>query len=106
MIPRPTHNVNVVITRFVEENQPNFVEWRLTDIHGRERVFEGKCVYVTLEYLERDSVYPQPGSLGCTIVEELSDEAGKTFYRIDTYPEESLDDVNIFDVRHVKPISS
>jgi hypothetical protein len=97
--------VEVVITRFVAEHQPNIVEYQLTDIHGREWVFEGKDVYVTAEYLERDSDYPRPGELDCTVVQMLFDETGEKFYRIDTSPEETLDEVNIFDVRSVKPIS-
>jgi hypothetical protein len=102
-----THEVDVVITRFVEEYQPNIVEWRLADIYGREWVFVGKEIYVTAEYLDTNSHYPLPGSLRCVVVAELTDEAGEQFYRIDTASTwSSVDDGNIFDVRHVTRIGS
>jgi hypothetical protein len=102
---RHTHLVDVVVTRFLLDHQPSIVEWKLTDIHGREWVFEGKSYYVTTEYLDEESVYPQSGVLQCVLLEMSMDEGGAPLYRIDTYPEDSIDEVNIFEVRNVKPYS-
>jgi hypothetical protein len=103
--PWATHKVDVVITGFVLDHQPNIVEWRLVDIYGTEWMFGGKCVYVTEEWVDEETAYPVPGEFICQLVEERVDDGGVPFYRVRTYVADSIEDVNIFDVRHVKPVS-
>ena len=76
--------VNVSIVRFVEEQQPNMVEARLTEALGQERIFVDKCVIFTAIELDDRSAYPLPGSIACQVIARENDTQGREILTIDT----------------------
>jgi hypothetical protein len=62
--------IEVEITRFVDDSQPGFIELRFVDAFGHEHFFIEKVPVVTLEYLNADSIYPRQGFIACRIVEK------------------------------------
>ena len=88
--------VKVTITKVVEQAQPTFVEFYLTDIHGKKHFFHDKIPIVSEEYYIDDTDFPKNGALGCTVTEKL-----KNSYIIDTdIPDhvDSLDGSTVFEV--------
>jgi hypothetical protein len=75
--------VNVEISRYVDDSFPGFVECRLVDVWGRPHLFIEKVPVVTLENLDASSTYPQPGIIGCQIVERKHVN-GREILKIDT----------------------
>lgn len=77
--------LTVEITRYVSDDVPGFVECALTDAEGKVHRFIDKVPVVsTDDYLAADSAYPQPGVLGCIIVEEWTDAQGRSLVRVST----------------------
>lgn len=76
--------VNVIITRFFDPHEPGVVECKLIDAHGKEWLFIEKVPVVSTELLDADSSYPQPGIIGCEIVERQVDGNGDAIVLIDT----------------------
>ncbi len=60
--------VAVEIVRFISDSFPGFVECRLVDAFGNEWLFHDKVPIVTLDWLDANSHYPQPGVIVCEIV--------------------------------------
>jgi hypothetical protein len=63
------HAVKIAIVRFVDDHQPGFVECQLIDASGRCWSFIEKVPVVTTDWLDASSKYPQPGVIGCEVVE-------------------------------------
>ncbi len=76
--------VRVTITRFVDDSQPGWVECKLVDAWGREWSFIEKEPVVSLVALDASSNYPQPGVIGCLIVERKQDADGREVVTINT----------------------
>ena len=88
--------VKVTITKVVGHHQPTFVEFYLSDIHGKKHFFHDKIPIVSGEYYIDDTDLPQNGALRCTVTEKL-----KNSYIIDTdIPDhvDSLDGSTVFEV--------
>lgn len=62
--------VEVVVTRWVDDDQPGFVEFELTDAAGSVHRFVEKLPIVASGPLDSTSVYPVPGELDCVVVFE------------------------------------
>jgi hypothetical protein len=75
--------VLAVIRRYVNDDQPGWVECALTDIRGKDWTFVEKVPVVTAEPLDAHSTYPQPVVIACEVVERR-DEAGRESLVIDT----------------------
>lgn len=54
----------------MNDDQPGWVECRLTDVHARSWTFIKKVPVVTTEYLGAESTYPQPGVIACRVVDK------------------------------------
>jgi hypothetical protein len=76
--------LEVTVRRWVDDSQPGFVERSFTDARGREWLFVEKAPVVSGENLWRDTNYPKPGQIACTILSSRADESGRTLVRIDT----------------------
>ncbi|MDQ3848976.1 MAG: hypothetical protein M3261_08495 [Thermoproteota archaeon] len=61
--------VKVEIYRYVDDSFPGFVECGFVDVWSKKHLFIEKVPVVTLENLDASSIYPQPGVIGCQIVE-------------------------------------
>ena len=86
--------VNVSVTGFVEECQPNIVEARLTDVSGHEWVFVDKCVIFTAIDLDENSRYPMPGSITCKLVKQEYDQQGQEVVTVDTEMPWHVEDIS------------
>ncbi len=76
--------VNVEIIRWVDDDQPGFVECRLIDVSGRDWRFVDKLPVFTAANLSRKSAYPQPGIIACEVEKTWSDEVGRELCLINT----------------------
>jgi hypothetical protein len=76
--------LTVQIVRFIDSDQPGWIECRFEDATGRQHSFIEKVPIVTNENLDADSAYPQPGIVGCEIVKEFRDEKGRRLVCITT----------------------
>jgi len=76
--------VRVTITQFVDDYQPGIVECKLVDAWGREWSFIEKVPVVSLADLDASSNYPQPGVIGCLVVERRQHADGREVVIIDT----------------------
>lgn len=88
--------VKVTITKVIEQHQPAFVEFYLSDIHGKKHFFHDKIPIVSEEYYIENTDLPKDGTLRCTVTEKL-----KNSYIIDTdIPDyvESIDGSTVFEV--------
>ena len=88
--------VKVTITKVVVQHQPTFVEFYLTDIHGKKHFFHDKIVIVSPRYYIEEADLPEKGTLCCTVKEQRGNS-----YIIDTdTPDyvESLDGSTVFEV--------
>ena len=64
----PMDRVSVSILRYVGDSFPGFVECLLVDADGREHHFIEKVPVIGgRPDLSLDSVFPQPGHIGCTV---------------------------------------
>ena len=85
--------INVSITRFVGEGQPNFVEARLRETSGRERSFRDKCAIFTADDLDENSPYPLPGVIACQAIKQDNDAEGRKVVTIDTEEPDHVEDL-------------
>lgn len=74
----------VQIERLVDEHFPGFVGCVLIDADGLRHEFVEKVPVVSTIDLRPDSVYPQPGHIGCVIEEKWVDELGQCRVRVST----------------------
>lgn len=73
-----------MISRFVDEHQPGFVECELLDAGGELHLFVEKVPVVTQVDLWSSSSYPQPGAVPCLVEAEWKDEQGRPLARVST----------------------
>jgi hypothetical protein len=74
----------IEVSRFVNKDQPGFVECVLIDAAGTRHLFIEKGPIVSDEDLWSTSDYPCSGAIPCVIESEWRDEDGRAVARIDT----------------------
>lgn len=74
----------VDIVRFVDNNQPGWVECEFTDAEGRRHLIIEKVPGVTSENLDVGSKYPTPGAVRCVVLKRYEDETGRELVCIST----------------------
>lgn len=93
--------IKVSITRFISNDNPGFVECRFTDVHKREWIIHEKVPVITLDDLDENSIYPQPGFIGCTLLNKWTDDSGRTILTVSSelpWHIETVDEQTEFDV--------
>ncbi len=80
-------SVAIEIVRYTDDHQPGWVECRLRDVHGHDWLFVEKVPLVTSAYLDIDSDYPRPGSIGVTVLKRSGDRLLVGVSPIDDYRE-------------------
>jgi hypothetical protein len=93
---RTTMQVKIEIVNFVDDHFPGFVEFHLTDAHGRVHTFVDKVPIVSLEDLGPESSYPHPSTMQCTVLKTHRDADGREFAVISTDGIESTDNTTEF----------
>ena len=76
----------IEIVRYIDGDQPGWVECRMSDAWGHEYTFRDKVPIFTSSNLTADSLYPQPGWISCLEVSRLRDKQGREIVTIDTNP--------------------
>ena len=76
--------IKILITSFIDDHQPGFVECKFYDALNKEHIVQDKVPIVTDKYLDANSEYPQDGIIACEIVKQLEDANGKTIFRVNT----------------------
>lgn len=76
--------IKIKITKFISNDQPGFVECKLTDIHNKEWSFIEKIPVVTTENIEENSDFPLDGYIAGEVVKQWSDEKGRQILTINT----------------------
>ena len=74
----------VQIVRFIEDYQPGIVEFEFTDAAGQPHRVIDKAPIFTTATLSGDSVYPQPGTVRCSLLRVLQDKGGRELLTIST----------------------
>jgi hypothetical protein len=74
----------VAITAFADDAQPGFVNCQFVDASGRTHEFFEKVPIVTVENLHRESTYPRPGIIRCSVTERRRGTDGRELICIDT----------------------
>jgi hypothetical protein len=74
----------VQIVQFVDDYQPGIVECQFTDAVGQPHRLVDKAPYFTSETLSADSIYPQPGSVRCSLLRVWQDIGGRALLTIST----------------------
>lgn len=60
----------ILITSFIDDHQPGFVECKFYDAFGNEHIVRDRVPAVTEKDLDANSEYPQDGVIACEIVKE------------------------------------
>jgi hypothetical protein len=76
--------VKILITAFVDDSFPGWVECKFADAFRRDITFIEKAPVVTAENLRTDSLYPQVGVIACRVVGRRRDGDGRAIVTIDT----------------------
>lgn len=76
--------IKILITSFIDDHQPGFVECKFYDALNKEHIVQDKVPIVTDKYLDANSEYPQDGIIACEIVKQWDDENGKTIFTVTT----------------------
>jgi|SRR5271170_1454044 len=93
--------IAATIVRWVDDHQPGIVECRFDDRLGQTWLFHEKLPVVSGEPLDRESLYPRPGLIGCQVIARGNDEKGREIVEVDTetpWGISSLDGVSRFHV--------
>jgi hypothetical protein len=91
----------VQIVRFVDDYQPGIVEVEFTDAAGQPHLLIDKAPIFTTATLSADSIYPQPGTVRCSLLRVSQDIAGRTLITISTaepFSIETAEGLTHFDV--------
>ena len=78
------HAVDVAIVRWIDDDQPGFVECQLTDMFGTVWRFIEKLPVVSSQPMSAASNYPQAGGIACQVTKLGRDAAGREIVEIDT----------------------
>ena len=84
-------SIQVLIIRFVDEQQPGFVEAEFADADGTTHTLVDKVPVFSLEDLWSDSVYPQPGFARCEVLARSEDSQGRKLARVTIAKPDSLE---------------
>jgi hypothetical protein len=93
--------VKILITSFIDDHQPGFVECKFYDAFGNQHIIQDKVPVVTDKHLDANSEYPQEGIIACEIVNERNDSNGQKIFTINTskpWGIETIDGLTEFDV--------
>ena len=85
--------LKITIVAFINDDQPGFVEARLTDAWNKEFVFHAKVPIFTKEHLDANSNYPQQGVIACMLVKEYTVE-GRQIMIVNTEKPWAVDSIN------------
>ena len=77
-------NLIVQIVRFLDGQQPGWVEAQFRDANGQNHTFHDKVPIFTIENLNPTSTYPQPGFVRCEASSESRDAFGLAVVHINT----------------------
>ena len=77
-------SLDVEIIRFVDANQPGFVECAITDALAGRHLFVEKVPVVTVEALDERSSYPRRGTIQCVLLQRWRDSNGTELASVDT----------------------
>jgi hypothetical protein len=78
------HELAVQIVRFVDADQPGFVESVFVDAAGRRHTIVNKLPMFTADDLNAGSSYPTCGTVSCEILDRHRDQTGRKLVRIST----------------------
>jgi hypothetical protein len=93
--------IRAIVTRWVDDHQPGFVECRFADRFGREWILVEKLPVVTDENLWSNSQFPRPAFIACEIISRGQDESGNETVEISTekpWAIETIDGTTSFQV--------
>ena len=76
--------LKIIITSFIDDHQPGFVECKFFDVCGKEHIVQDKVPIVTEKDLDANSEYPQDGVIVCEILKAWHDSNGQKILTIDT----------------------
>jgi hypothetical protein len=91
----------VQIVRFVDDYQPGILEVEFTDAAGQPHRLIDKAPIFTTATLSADSVYPQPGTVRCSLLRVLQDRGERELLTISTaepFSIETAEGLTQFDV--------
>jgi hypothetical protein len=77
-------SIEIEITRFVDNDQPGFVECTLVDAEGMKHTFVEKAPVVSSESLLSTSAYPCRGAIACEVQERWTSRRGDALVRVST----------------------
>ena len=93
--------IKILITSFIDDHQPGFVECKFYDAFGNQHIVQDKVPIGTDKYLDANSEYPQDGIIACDIVSERTDSNGQKIFTINTskpWGVDTIDGLTQFDV--------
>lgn len=93
--------IKILITSFIDDHQPGFVECKFQDAFGIEYIVQDKVPIVTDKDLDANSEYPQDGVIACEIVKEWNVTNGRKIFTVNTsktWGVETIEGVSEFDV--------
>ena len=76
--------IRIEIVGFVDDHQPGFVSCRFKDAWEREHTIIDKVPIFSTIHLDRNSLYPQEGIIGCELVREWMDCNGRTINTVNS----------------------
>jgi len=76
--------LKVLITGFIDDHQPGWVECRFADAWGNEHIVQDKVPILTDKDLDTNSEYPQDGVIAFEFIKTWTDQDGRTIYKINT----------------------
>jgi hypothetical protein len=93
--------IKILITSFIDDHQPGFVECKFYDAYGEKHIVQDKVPIVTEKDLDANSEYPQDGLIACEIVKEWEDLKGQKIFKVNTskpWGVDTIDGLYEFDV--------
>jgi len=75
--PDKLRYLRLSIVEFINDHLPGFVAGEFTDASGNVHRIEDKVPIFTMEMLDQNSKYPQPGSARCALVSVSVDDDGR-----------------------------
>ena len=76
--------IKIQIVKFINTNQPGFVECRFYDAMNKEHIIQDKVPIVTDKLLDVNSEYPQEGVIACEIINQRKNTDEKIIVTVDT----------------------
>lgn len=76
--------IKILVTSFIDDHQPGFVECKFYDALHNEHIVHDKVPIVSAKDLDATSKYPQDGIIVCEIIKQREDSNGKTIFTVTT----------------------